>query len=148
MKVILLQDVKGSGKKGDIIEAANGFAQNYLIKRGLAKPADAQGMAESAAKKQAADFHRAETLKANAALKKELDGKDVTLTVKTGENGKFFGSITNKEVDDRLSELGYDIDKKKISIPAIKEPGRYSATIRISAEETAKITVIVLAKVG
>ncbi len=148
MKVILLQDVKGSGKKGDVIEAANGFAQNFLIKRGLAKPADAQGLAETKAKKQAADFHRAETLKANAALKKELDGKDVTLTVKTGENGKFFGSITNKEVAERLAELGYEVDKKKITLPPIKEAGRFAATIRISAEETAKITVIVLTHVG
>ncbi len=144
MKVILLQDVKGSGKKGDVIEAANGFAQNFLIKKGLAKPADAQGLAETSAKKKAADFHHAETLKANAALKKELDGKDVTLTIKTGENGRFFGSVTNKEVADRLNEMGYEIDKKKITIPAIKEPGRFTAVIRISAEETAKITVIVL----
>ena len=145
MKVILLQDVKGSGKKGAIIEAADGYANNFLIKKGLAKPADAQGLAENKARKDADAFHRQEELKANAALKKELDGKEVTVTVKTGENGKFFGSVTNKEVAERFTEMGYNIDKKKINIPAIKAVGTYPATIRISAEETAKITVIVKA---
>ena len=145
MKVILLQDVKGSGKKGAIIEAADGYANNFLIKKGLAKPADAQGLAENKARKDADAFHRQEELKANAALKKELDGKEVTVTVKTGENGKFCGSVTNKEVAERFTEMGYNIDKKKINIPAIKAVGTYPATIRISAEETAKITVIVKA---
>ena len=145
MKVILLQDVKGSGKKGAIIEAADGYANNFLIKKGLAKPADAQGLAENKARKDADAFHRQEDLKANAALKKELDGKAVTVTVKSGENGKFFGSVTNKEVAERFTEMGYNIDKKKINIPAIKAVGTYPATIRISAEETAKITVIVKA---
>ncbi len=145
MKVILLQDVKGSGKKGAIIDAADGYANNFLIKKGLAKPADAQGLAENKARKDADAFHRQEELKANAALKKELDGKEVTITVKTGENGKFFGSVTNKEVAERFTEMGYNIDKKKINIPAIKTVGTYPATIRISAEETAKITVIVKA---
>ena len=146
MKVILLQDVKGSGKKGDIIEAADGFAKNFLIKRGMAKAADAQGVAEIKAQKNAQAFHRQEELKANAALKKELDGKTVTLTVKTGEKGRFFGSVTNKEVAERFTEMGYSIDKKKITIPAIKSVGSYPATIRISAEETAKITVVINAE--
>jgi len=143
MKVILLKDVKGTGKKGAVVEAADGYANNFLIKKGFAKPADAQGLAENKARKDADAFHRQEELKANAELKKELDGKEVTVKVKTGENGKFFGSVTNKEVADRFTELGYNIDKKKINIPAIKAVGKYSATIRISAEETAKITVIV-----
>ena len=145
MKVILLKDVKGSGKAGDVIEAADGYANNFLIKRGLAKSADAQGLAENKAQKDAVKFHRQEELKANAALKKELDGKTVTLTVKTGENGKFFGSVTNKEVAELFKQMGYTFDKKKITIPTIKEVGTYPATIRISAEETAKITVIVKA---
>ena len=100
-------------------------------------------MAENKAQKDAVKFHRQEELKANAALKKELDGKTVTLTVKTGENGKFFGSVTNKEVAELFKQMGYTFDKKKITIPTIKEVGTYPATVRISAEETAKITVIV-----
>ena len=143
MKVILLQDVKGSGKKGDVINAADGYANNFLIKRGLAKPADAQGLSETKARKDADAFHKAEQLKANKILRDELDGKTVTITVKTGEAGRFFGSVTNKEVAEQLKVMGYDVDKKKISIPAIKEVGEFSATVRISAEETAKLTVII-----
>jgi large subunit ribosomal protein L9 len=142
MKVVLLKDVKGSGKAGDIIEAKDGFAQNFLIKKGLAKLADSQALNENKAQKQAQEFHRQETLKANKELRENLDGKEVTIQVKSGAGGKFFGSVTNKEVADKLSDMGFDIDKKKISVPSgIKTAGTYPVTIRISAEETAKITL-------
>ena len=145
MKVVLIKDVKGSGKAGDIIEAKDGFAQNFLIKRGLAKPADAQALSENKGQKDAKAFHRAEELKANKDLREKIDGAEVTIKVKTGENGKFFGSVTNKEIADRLFELGYDIDKKKIILQTnIKATGRFSVTVKISPEESAKITVIVV----
>ncbi len=147
MKVVLLKDVKGSGKAGDIIDAKDGFAQNFLIKKGLAKPADTQALNENKAQKQAQEFHRQETLKANKELRENLDGKEVIVQVKCGAGGKFFGSVTNKEVADKLLDMGFDIDKKKISVPnGIKTAGSYPTTIRISAEETAKITVIVKAE--
>ena len=145
MKVVLLKDVKGSGKAGDIIEAKDGFAQNFLIKKGLAKPADAQAVNENKAQKAAQEFHRAETLKANKELREKLDGAEVTIQVKSGETGKFFGSVTNKEVAEKLGALGYDIDKKKIVLQSnIKTAGSYPATIKISPEETAKITLTVI----
>ncbi len=145
MKVVLIKDVKGSGKAGDIIEAKDGFAQNFLIKRGLAKPADAQALSENKGQKDAKAFHRAEELKANKELREKIDGAEVTIKVKTGENGKFFGSVTNKEIADRLFELGYDIDKKKVILQTnIKATGRYTVTVKISPEESAKITVIVV----
>ena len=147
MKVVLIKDVKGSGKAGDIIEAKDGFAQNFLIKRGLAKPADAQAISENQGQKAAQAFHRAEELKANKELREKLDGVEVTVKVKTGANGKFFGSITNKEVSDKLLELGYDIDKQKIILSSsIKTTGRYPVTVKISPEETAKITAIVVSE--
>lgn len=142
MKVVLLKDVKGSGKAGDIIEAKDGFAQNFLIKRGLAKVADSQAVNESTQKKQAQAFHRAETLKANKELREKLDGQTVDLQIKSGANGKFFGSVTNKEVGDKLADMGFEIDKKKIIIAEnIKTPGRYTAVIKISPEESTKITL-------
>ncbi|MBQ3493145.1 MAG: 50S ribosomal protein L9 [Clostridia bacterium] len=145
MKVVLLKDVKGSGKAGDIIEAKDGFAQNFLIKKGLAKPADAQALSENKSQKAAQEFHRQETLKANKELRLKLDGTEITVQVKSGANGKFFGSVTNKEIADKLFELGFDIDKKKINIQAgVKTAGIYPVTIRISAEETAKISVNVI----
>ena len=144
MKVVLLKDVKGSGKAGDIIEAKDGYARNYLIKNGLAKEADAQALNDSKTKKEAEAFHRKEQLAANKALKEKLDGKEITVTAKSGEGGKFFGAITNKEIAEKLLELGFDVDKKKIVLDAnIKTCGNYKVAIRISAEETAHITVIV-----
>ena len=137
MKVVLIKDVKGSGKAGDVIEAKDGFAQNFLIKNGLAKVADAAAINENKAQK--------EILKANKELKDKINGAEITLQVKSGAAGKFFGSVTNKEIADKLSELGYDIDKKKIILQSnIKTAGAYPVTVKISAEETAKITVNVI----
>ena len=145
MKVILIKDVKGSGKAGDIIEAKDGYAQNFLIKKGLAKVADTSALNENRAQKEAQAFHRAEQLKANKELREKLDGKEVTIQVKAGASGKFFGSVTNKEVAEKLAELGFDIDKKKIVIASnIKTAGSYPATIKISPEESAKITVNII----
>ena len=92
MKVVLIKDVKGSGKAGDIIEAKDGFARNFLIKNGLAKEADAQAINDNKNQKAAQEFHRQETLKANKALKEKLQGTEVVIQAKSGENGKFFGS--------------------------------------------------------
>ena len=146
MKVVLLKDVKGSGKAGDIIEAKDGYAQNFLIKRGLAKPADAQALNENRGQKEAQAFHRQETLKANKELREKLDQTKVTIQVKTGANGKFFGSVTNKEISDKLANIGFDIDKKKIILlDTIKNVGTYPVTVKISPEESAKIFVEVIA---
>ena len=145
MKVILLKDVKGSGKAGDIIEAKDGFAQNFLIKNGLAKVADAAALNENKAKKAAAEFHRKEQLKQNRELREKIDGAEITVQVKSGASGKFFGSVTNKEIADKLSEMGYEIDKKKIILQSnIKTAGVYPVTVKISPEETAKITVNII----
>ena len=146
MKVVLLKDVKGSGKAGDIIEAKDGYAQNFLIKRGLAKPADAQALNENKQQKEAQAFHRQETLKANKELREKLDGVKVTINVKTGANGKFFGSVTNKEIADKLAQIGFDIDKKKVVLSGpIKNQGTFNVTVKISPEESAKIFVEVIA---
>lgn len=145
MKVILIKDVKGSGKAGDIIEAKDGFARNFLIKNGLAKEADAQALSENKMQKQAQDFHRNEQLKANKELREKLDGIKVTVAVKSGEGGRFFGSVTNKEIADKLYDLGFNIDKKKIILQSnIKTAGTYPVTIKISPEETAKIEVDII----
>ena len=141
MKIILTEDVKGTGKKGDIIESKDGFAR-FLLKQGKAKEASSQALNDNKQQKEAAAFHEAERKRLNKELKNALNGKEVTLTVKTGEKGKFFGSVTNKEVADKLAELGFEIDKKKIILSSnIKTPGTYSLDVRISAEETAKITL-------
>ena len=116
MKVILTADVKPLGKKGDVVEVADGYGKNFLIKKGLAQAATASTIHEAAQKKASQEFHKAEEVKALKALAAELDGKSVIVKIKTGENGKVFGSVTAANVAAALVEAGYDIDKKKIKM--------------------------------
>ena len=145
MKVILLADVKGTGKKGDVVEVSDGYGKNFLIKKGMAKAATASNVHEAEQKKAAQAFHKAEEIKATKALAEALDGKSVIVKIKVSENGKVFGSVTSLHVAESLMQMGYDIDKKKIVLASnIKSAGAYPVTVRISAEETAKITVNVI----
>ena len=143
MKVILKADVKGSGKKGDVIEVSDGYGKNFLIKKGLAELATASGINEINQKKAAAEYHKAEEIKATKALAASLDGKTVTVKIKVGENGRVFGSVTSQHVAQALFDMGFDIDKKKIKMEALKAVGSVKAEIRLMENITAKITVCV-----
>ncbi len=142
MKVILKQDVKGSGKKGAVIEVSDGYAKNFLLKKGLAEIATAGGINEATQKRTADEYHRAENIKALKELATQVNGKTVEVHIRTGNNGKAFGSVTTADIASALSELGYEIDKKKISIKdAIKNVGVAEAEIRFMEGVTAKIKV-------
>ena len=143
MKVILLADVQGSGKKGDVVEVTDGYGRNFLIKKGFAKAATASTIHEAAQKKAAQEFHRAEEIKATKALADSLNGKSVPVKIKVSENGKVFGSVTTLHVADALQGMGFDIDKKKIKMDNAKSLGSYAAEIRFMEGITAKITVVV-----
>lgn len=143
MKVILKADIKGSGKKGDIIEVSDGYGKNFLIKKGLAEAATASGINEVTQKKAAEAYHKAEELKAQQALAAAINGKTVVVKIKVSENGKVFGSITTQHVAQALSEMGYDIDKRKIKMEPSKTLGSFPAEIRLMENVTAKITVSV-----
>ena len=143
MKVILLADVKGSGKKGDLVEVADGYGRNFLIKKGLAKLATASTVHEAQQKKEAQAFHRAEEIKATKALADSLNGKTIPVKIKVSENGKVFGSITTLHVAEALNGMGFDVDKKKIKMDNVKSLGSYPAEIRFMEGITAKITVVV-----
>ncbi len=139
MKVLLLADVKGTGKKGDVVEVADGYGRNFLIKKGLASVATANVVHDAAQKKAAQEFHKAEEVKALKALAAELNGKEVSVKIKTGENGKLFGSVTSANVAAALAEAGYTIDKKKIKMDNVKTLGVFEAEIRLMENVTAKI---------
>ena len=143
MKVILTADVKGTGKKGDVIEVADGYGKNFLVKKGLAKIATASTVHEAQQKKESAAFHKAEEVKALKELAAKLDGQKVVVKIKTGENGKLFGSVTAQHVAAALADMGFDIDKKKIKMDPIKSVGSTTAEIRLMENVTAKITVTV-----
>ena len=144
MKVLLLQDVKGSGKKGQIVEVNDGYATNFLIKKNLAKKADNAVMLENASKQ--ASVERNKMLEREAAVKKaeSLKGKNVVIKAKTGDNGKLFGAITSKEIAEALSNINVDVDKKQILLDSpIKNLGSYSVEAKLYSGVTAKFNVIV-----
>lgn len=142
MKVVLLTDVRGTGKKGDIKEVADGYAQNFLIKTGKAKKADNSAISENRIKQEASDYHKEMKKQDALALAKKLNNIHVELKIKCGENGKTFGSITAKEISDALTLKGFDVDKRKIEL---KEPlkiiGEYEVTVKLHPEVSAKFNV-------
>lgn len=119
MKVIFLQDVKGKGKKGDIKEVPNGYAQNFLIKNNLAKPANNESMAELKGKQKAKEKQDAEVLAEAKELKALLEKEEtvVKINAKAGEDGRLFGSIPSKQIADALNkQYKIKIDKRKIEL--------------------------------
>ncbi len=142
MRVILLKDVKGQGKKGDVIDVSDSYARNYLIKGGYAEQATAVKINDIAQKKAAADFHKAEELKAAKALAAELKGKTFSIKVKAGSGGRLFGSVTGADVSAALGEAGYSVDKKKIVLSSpLREAGSYDIELKLFEGVSAKITV-------
>ncbi len=146
MKVVLLADVRGCGKKGEVKEVSGGYAQNFLIKNGLAKAADNAALSMQAQKDSSDKFHKAQALQEAKLLKEKLDKVSLTLELKCGENGKSYGAITNKEIAEKLANLNFEIDKKKILCPTIKTAGTFVIEIKLHSEVSAKIKVIVEAK--
>ena len=147
MKVILLADVKGQGKKGQLVNVSDGYARNFLFPKNLAKEANAAAMQELNSKAEAAAFHYAEDKAAAQALAKKIEGSVVTVFAKAGANGKLFGSVTSKEIATELNRaLGINIDKKKLTVADIKNYGEYSASVKLFTDVTATFTVKVCDK--
>ncbi len=144
MKIILLQDVKGQGKKGDLIDVNEGYARNFLVKKGLAEIATPTKINELAQKKSSIEYHKQEELKAMKALAAEINGKTFTVKIKVGKSGKVFGSVTAADVAAGLAKAGYSVDKKKIVLEnPIKMVGTYSVTLKLAEGVSAKISVTV-----
>ena len=147
MKVILLADVKGTGKKNDVIEVSDGYARNCLLKKELAIEATSTEINAVQNKLKAQEFHKAEEIKKWKELAAKMKNAEVKCSVKCGENGKIFGSVTSKEIAEKLAENGYDIDKKKIILKEpIKTPGNYVVEVKFLPDVSTKITVKVKAE--
>ena len=146
MKVILTKDVKGTGKKGDVAEVSDGYARNYLIKKGLATEATSTGINETNQKKAADAYHKAEEVKAMKELAAKMKGTEVTVLIKVGANGKTFGSVTGAQVAAALAGKGFDIDKKCIRLDAVKAVGTYTAEIRLMENVNVSVKVNVTAE--
>ena len=145
MKVVLLQDVKGSGKKGQLLEVSDGYARNFLLPRKLAREASAQVMNELKNAEDAKAWRiQKETDEAKASAGK-INGKTIRLFAKAGQGGKLFGSITSKEISDELKNaFGIDVDKRKVVLDGdIKAFGTFECEIKLYAGVSAKIYVLV-----
>lgn len=147
MKVVLVKDVKGKGKAGDIVNVNDGYAMNYLIPNGLAVVGNAGNVSQAKNKKQSQDY-RLEQLRQEALQNAKLiNGKEITIFVKIGENGKLFGSVTSKEIADEISKLGVEVDKKKVELnDNIKNVGKYNIKVKLHQDVTAKCVVNVVGK--
>ena len=147
MKVILLQDVKKMGKKGDVIEASDGYARNYLFPRKLAEEATANALHVVNAKKENERKKKLAELEAAQKLAAELKGKEVSIEAKAGESGRLFGAITKKDIAEVInSKFNLSIDKKKIVMDTIKVAGGYEIEVKLYPEVSTKMKVIIVPK--
>lgn len=145
MKVVLQQDVKGLGKKGEIVNTSDGYARNYLYPRKLAIEASAQALNDIANKERAAQHRLEEEKKAAVEMQKKLEGSTIKISAKAGQQGRLFGSITAKEISEELNKkYQLDIDKRKLTLASeIKSFGTYECEVRLYAGISAKIFVVV-----
>lgn len=145
MKVILKQDVQGSGKKGQLVEVSDGYARNFLLKKGMAVEATAQAMNELK-NRENAEKHRIEVEKQNAQeIAAKLEGKTVKLTAKAGAGGKLFGSVTGKEIAEAIGvQFGVEVEKRKLVMDAdIKTFGTFPVELKLNYGIGAKLYVAV-----
>ena len=145
MKVILLEDVKSLGKKGEIVTINDGYARNFVLPKNLGIEATGKNLNDFKLKKANDAKREQEQLEAAKQLAKEIEEGQVTVTIKTGEGGRSFGSVSNKELGVALKEqMDLEIDKKKIQLKdAIKSLGEHQAVIKLHPKVSAKLKVVV-----
>ncbi len=143
MDVILLQDVKSLGKKGEIVKVSDGYARNFILPKKLGLEANAKNLNDLKLQKAAQAKLEKEQLEAAQALGAQISGSTVVIRIKTGENGRVFGSVSVKEIAEAMKEqLNLDVDKKKISLAIpIRNEGTFSAAVKLHPQVTSELTV-------
>jgi large subunit ribosomal protein L9 len=146
MKVIFLKDVKNKGKKGEVKEVASGYAHNFLFKKGLAEEANAVNLKKLDAQKEEVRQQEADDLQAAKDLKAELEGKEVEIKTKAGEDGRLFGSVSSKQVIEAYQKQhGLKLDKRKLDMPdTFKSLGYHKVSIKLHSEVEAELKVHVV----
>lgn len=144
MKVILNQDVKSLGKKGELVTTSDGYARNFLFPRKLAVEANSQAMTELLNRENSQKHKIAVDTKAAQDAAARINGKTIRLTAKAGQGGRLFGSVTAKEIAESVrKEFSIDCDKRKITVDDIKAFGNYPATLKLYQGVTADFFVMV-----
>ena len=147
MKVILIKELKGKGKAGDIIDVNPNYAMNVLIKQGIAKEANASNLNDHKGQVEAKAFHHGEMVKEYVALADKIRNKRYNFTLNVGANGKAFGSITKQEIVSALANDGIKIEKNQIKdFPSIKAVGEYKITLQLIKEVSVDIFAVVNVK--
>lgn len=143
MKIILTQDVKALGKKGDVVQVAEGYGRNFLLPKGLGKEASPANLNSLAHENARADAKKKKELEEAKALAKKLQDAEVHITAKAGEGGRLFGSVTSKEISEMIQQQFHvEIDRRKMELKdAIKSIGAYDAVIRLHPEVQVKIKI-------
>lgn len=146
MKIILKEDIHGLGYKDDVVEVKDGYGRNYLIPQGKAVIANASAL-KQLAENQRQRAHKLERIKAEAeAAAAALEGVKLTIGAKTSSTGTIFGSVNAIQIAEALEKLGHNIDRKVISLEAVKEVGNYTATIRLHRDVTVEVPFEVVAE--
>lgn len=145
MKVVLQENIKGLGKKLDVVEVSEGYARNFLLPRKKAILADNKGLSEATSKKASIDFKRQTAINEAKQIKEKLDNALIQFELKA-KNGKFFGSVTSKEISEKLMTVySINVDKKKIELEdSVKSPGIYTAKVKLFEGVVANLKVKVL----
>jgi len=144
MKVVLKNDVKGQGKKGDIINVSDGYARNFLFPKNLAAPADAKAENELKNKISSNEYRIKMETENALAMKKKLETIEIVAKASAGSDGKIYGSITNAKIAELLKEQhGIEIDKRKVNVAAIKNFGTFHAEIKLYTGISAELKVVV-----
>lgn len=147
MKVYLLQDVKGKGKKGDVVNVSDGYARNFLFPKKVAVEANASVLSEKKSKDEAKAYRKEQELLAAKRIAKHLDGKSIELEVKSGADGKIFGSVTSKEIAGAVRvKYSVDVDRRKIEMPQVKSFGNFEFKVKIMPGVVAKMKLLVAEK--
>ena len=147
MKVILIKELKGKGKAGDIVDVNPNYAMNVLIKQGIAKEANASNLNDHKGQVEAKAFHHGEKVKEFQAIADRIKNKSYNFTLSVGANGKAFGSITKQEIVSALSNDGIKIEKNQIKdFPSIKSVGEYKITLQLIKEVSVDIIAVVNVK--
>ncbi len=146
MKVILQQDVKKLGQKGDIVEVSEGYGRNFLLPRKAAVLANAENLNVATAKAGSKARKEAQATDEAKLMAKQLESVSVTIPVRIGEGGKLFGSVTGKDVSDALAKQNIDVDKKKIVLPTITGAGEYEVVVKVHPSIQSKIKVNIVAE--
>lgn len=148
MKVVLLADVKGSGKKGDLVNVSDGYARNFLFPKKLAKEANAQALNELKNAEESKAFKIKQETEAAQASADKINGKSVSILAKAGQGGKLFGSVTAKEIAEAIKkQYGVDVDKRKIDTKGdMKAFGTYECEVKLYSGITATVKAVVTEK--